>query len=382
MHFILRSAFFFVMTCNEIIEHIEAWAPKGIAWDRDNVGLQVGSPKNKVKNILLCLDLTDEVIDDAIKKKCNLIISHHPLLFRPLKRLDFERDKNSKLVQKLIQNDISLYSFHTNLDFTKDGVSFQLAKKLRLKNINFLQNLKANQYKLSMFVPPANLNAVAGAIFNAGGGIIGEYSNCSFSSIGTGSFTGSAGSSPYLGEKGKFERVEEVKIEVVVNKWSFNKVMEAVREVHPYEEIAYHQIALENDNVNYGAGAVGELEKPVPVKEFLNFVANHLKIKNLRYTPGAKKRIKKVAVCGGSGGEFIVDAIKSSADAYVTADLKYHTFQDYQNKILLIDAGHYETEIPVMDEVKKRLIKFIPKDSGIKVSKHGGSTSPVYFFNK
>jgi len=367
------------MRCDKIIKIIEDWAPKSIAWEKDNVGLQVGSLRREVKNILLCLDVDEKVIDEANRKNCNLIISHHPLLFRPLKKLDIEKDKISRIIEKLIKKDITLYSAHTNLDFTKDGVSFQLAKKLKLTNLKFLLNLSSNQNKLVVFVPRTHTNKVAEAMHLAGAGIIGEYTNCSFRSLGTGTFNGSEKSNPKVGVKGKFESVDEVKIEVLVNSFELKKVISAMKKVHPYEEVAYDVYPLVNENVNYGMGVIGELQKELSEKEFLGHVSKSLRIKNLRYSHGSKFRIKKVAVCGGSGSDLLDPALQNNADAFVTADVKYHTFQDAENEILLIDAGHYETEIPSLDELKNRIEKSLKNKT--KVYKYTGSTNPIVFYN-
>lgn len=288
------------MTCNDIIKYFEEWAPKEIAWQKDNVGLQVGSINQKLKNILLCLELTNRVIDDAIKKNCNLIISHHPLLFHPLKKIDLQKDKNSKLIEKLIKNDITLYSAHTNLDFTKDGVSFELAKKLKLRKIDFLVHQNSNQFKLVVFVPMNYVDKVANAIFENGGGHIGEYSNCSFRTKGEGTFKGSGKTNPFLGKKGNEEKTDEIKLEVLVDAWKLKKILSAIIKVHPYEEVAYDIYPLENPNTNFGAGAIGELDQSISQTQFLEYVSDHLKIKNFRYSKG-KNKIKKVALCGGAG---------------------------------------------------------------------------------
>jgi dinuclear metal center YbgI/SA1388 family protein len=382
MHFKKRSAFFFEMTGKEIIKYLEEWAPKGIAWDKDNVGLQVGDPEITIKNVLLSLDLKEEVIESAIKENCNLIITHHPLLYYPLKNLDFSKSSRARMIEKLINNNITLYSAHTNLDFTKHGVSYQLAKRLSLKNIRFLKNLSESQIKLAVFVPESYVNKVAEAIHQSGGGIIGEYSHCSFRTSGTGTFKGSDNSNPTIGKKGKVEFVEEIKLEVLVDKWKLNQVLYAMKKVHPYEEVAYDIYSLKNDNVNYGIGAIGELTETMYTNDFLNFVSSKLKTSALRYTNSKKKKIKSVAVCGGSCGELVDEAIRQSADAFVTADLKYHTFQDAEGKILLVDAGHYETEAPILDEIKKRLESLLKENKKIKVLKFKGSTNPIVFYNK
>jgi dinuclear metal center YbgI/SA1388 family protein len=369
------------MTCGEIFKYIQSWAPEEIAWNKDNVGLQVGSAERKAKNILLALDLNMDVVTEAVKKDCNIIITHHPLLFNPLRKIDTDRDNTSQLVAKLIKHDITLFSAHTNLDFTKNGVSIELAKTLKLKNIKFLSSVKSTQYKLIVFVPENHIEKVASAIFENGGGIIGEYSNCSFRTKGKGSFKGSKKTSPSVGKKLNYEKVDEIKLEVLIDSWKLNKILSAIRNVHPYEEIAYDVYPLNNENVNYGIGAIGELSETMDRKEFLNHVSKSLKINNFRYTTGKGNRIKTVAVCGGSGSEVIPTAIKKYADALITADIKYHTFFDNEGKILLIDAGHYETEIFSLNEVNKRLNELIKKKKN-KVFKYSGNTNPVIFYNK
>lgn len=382
MHPNKPGVLFFVnfMKCYEIFRFIEDWAPKGIAWDKDNVGLQVGSADNVLKNILLCLDLNDKVVDEAVKKNCSLIVSHHPLLFRPLKKIDTQSDKTSRIIEKLFKHNITLYSAHTNLDFTKDGVSFKLAEKLNLKNSTFLQNLSSNQFKLSVFVPFTHIDEVAEAIHNAGGGVIGEYTHCSFRTIGTGTFKGSAKSNPRLGKKTNLEYVDEVKLEVLIDSFNSSKIISAMINAHPYEEVAYDLYPLANENINYGMGVLGYLEQPMNEKDFLNYVYKSLKIKNFRYTKGKNNKIKKVAVCGGSGSDLLLTAINKKADAFITADVKYHSFDDAQHEILLIDAGHYETEIFSLDEVEKKLKKFLSNKKN-KVFKYTGTTNPIKFYN-
>jgi hypothetical protein len=262
-----------------------------------------------------------------------------------------------------------------------DGVSFELAKTLCLKNVSFLLNQENNQYKLVVFVPVKDVDKVSTAIFNAGGGIIGEYSNCSYRLDGEGTFKGSAKSNPSIGKRGKAESVIETRLEILVNRWKLKSVINAMISSHSYDEVAYDVYPLENKNVNYGMGALGVLEKPMSQKDFLSYVIQKLKAKNLRYVKGSSRSIRKVAVCGGSGSDMLSTAISNGADAFVTADIKYHTFQDAEDKILLIDAGHYETEIHALNEVQKRLQKFAKeKRSNIKVYKYSGTTNPVSFY--
>jgi len=370
------------MTGREIFKYLEEWAPRGVAWDKDNVGLQVGNPEAEIKNVILSLDLNQDVIDSAIKENCNLIITHHPLLYHPLKNLDFSKNKNAMMIERMIKNNITLYSAHTNLDFTKHGVSYQLADRLTLKKIRFLKNLSENQFKLSVFVPVDHINKVSDAMHQAGAGIIGEYSNCGFRKKGIGTFKGLKSSNPSRGKKGNLEFVEEVKLEMLVDKWKLQGVIDSMKKAHPYEEIAFDIFPLKNENVNYGIGAIGDLNKPMKQNEFLNFVSSKLKTTGIRYVSGKTQAIKTVAVCGGSCGELLEVVLKQKADAFITSDLKYHTFQEADGKILLIDAGHYETEVLILEEIKFRLETLFKKNKKIKVLKYKGSTNPIVFFNK
>jgi dinuclear metal center YbgI/SA1388 family protein len=370
------------MTCNEVIKYIEKWAPKEICWIKDNPGIQVGSGKIKVKNILLSLDANIKVVDEAVNKGCNFIITHHPLIFNPLRRIETSSGGIAAIIEKLIKNDITLYSAHTNLDYTKNGVSFALAKALKLNNIRFLTKIKSRQFKFTLFVPEKDLEKVAAAIFNAGGGEIGDYTNCSFRTPGTGTFKGNSESNPSIGRKGEFVKTPEIKLEVIVDSWNLSKVISAVKETHPYEEPAYDIIPLENLSVNYGIGAVGNLKQSLKRNDFLKHVSENLKSSSLRFSDlsGKNKMISSVAVCGGSGSEYFDDAVSAGADAFITADVKYHAFQEAGEKILMIDAGHYETEIFSLNEVKKKLDGFL-REKKIKVLKFSGSTNPVSFYN-
>ena len=380
MHSQNRGAFFFNMYGTEVIKYLEEWVPPGVAWKDDNVGLQVGSEDVKIKNILVALDLNQKVVDQAIQKNCNFIFTHHPFIFSPIKKLDFQNDPKAVIIKELVKNDITLYSAHTNLDFTIGGVSFELAKKLQLRDIKFLLNEKNNQYKLVVFVPIEDVEVVSEAIFNAGGGVIGEYKKCSSQLVGEGTFEGSGSSNPQKGKKQNFETVVEVRLEVLVNSWELKSVISAMLSVHPYEEPAYDVYVLNNKNSNYGYGAIGKLEKSLKINDFLSHVKSMLGTPFLRFTSCASGKIKKVAVCGGSGSDLISSAISLEADAYITADIKYHSFQDAENKILLIDAGHYETEVQVLASVMKKLNKLV-KNRNIKILKYNGSTNPVKFFN-
>jgi hypothetical protein len=270
---------------------------------------------------------------------------------------------------------------HTNFDYSKDGVSYQLAKVLKLKDIKFLRNLNNTQFKLVVFVPHTSLEKVSQAVFNAGAGTMGEYSNCSFSTSGTGTFKGSEKSNPAVGRKNILERVDEARFEVFVDSWKLPGVITAMKQAHPYEEVAYDVYPLSNVNVDYGIGAYGKLDKPMTQKEFLDHISKSLKVKNFRFSGKVEKKLTTIAVCGGSGSEYVNDAVRLKCDAYVTADIKYHTFQESEKQILMIDAGHYETEIVSLNEIENRLTKYLYGKSN-KVLKYSGSTNPVIFYNK
>lgn len=370
------------MVAEKIINFIENWAPPGAAWAKDNVGLQVGSAKMEITNIFLCLELTERALNEAISKNCNFIFTHHPFIFKPLNKINTHSDPKGKLIEKLIKNNITLYSAHTNLDFTKEGVSFELAEVLKLQNPQFLVNEKSNQFKLVSFIPKNSVDKVTDELFKAGCGIIGNYEKCSFRINGTGTFKGLENTKPIIGKKQNFETVEEVRVEVLIDAWNLSNAVSVLRKSHPYEEPAFDIYSIENDNVNYGYGVIGHLNKSMTKNEFLSHVCSSLKIDNLRYSKGSGRKIKTVAVCGGSGSDLLQAAINQNVDAFVTADLKYHVFQDGENKILFIDAGHYETEIPVLNVVKRKLEDFI-KIYGISVNiiKYSGSTNPIKFFN-
>ncbi|GJQ62862.1 MAG: GTP cyclohydrolase 1 type 2 [Melioribacteraceae bacterium] len=372
------------MIVAELIKHIEQWAPPGAAWEKDNVGLQVGDSTTRISNVFLCLELSGEALDEALDKNCNFIFTHHPFIFRPIKSLDTAKNPKAAIIKKILNNNVTLFSAHTNLDFTKGGVSFVLANKLNLENINFLVNEDSNQIKLVVFIPENDSEKVADAIFKAGGGIIGEYNNCSYRLNGTGTFKGSENSNPSIGTKENFEKVNETRLEVLVDKWKLNKVLGSMLEAHPYEEPAYDVYPLQNKNVNYGFGAIGYLNESMTRDQFLAMLSENLGLQGLRFTNGKSNDIKKVAVCGGSGSDLVDSAIRAGADAFVTADIKYHTFQDAENNILLVDAGHYETEIHVLKEVKRRVENYFSqsKHNG-EVFEFSGSTNPTkFYYNK
>ncbi len=353
-----------------IFDFIEQWAPKGIAWEKDNIELQIGKHSDKTTGILLTLDVTSDSLIKAKEEKCNLVISHHPLFFNPLKNINLENEKGN-LIEFAIQNKITIYSAHTNLDFTKDGVSFELAKVLGLQKVDFLEKAPSTQYKLVTFVPEDKVNILIEKLSEAGAGIIGNYTHCSYQLKGKGTFFGLEKTKPTVGEKGKLESVDEIRLEMIFEKWKLDKVLSTLIKNHPYEEPAYDIYPLVNRNVNYGFGAVGYLKEKMTASDFLKLVKAKLRAPSLKYTPGSKKFLSKIGVCGGSGSDLIQSAVNQGCDAFVTADLKYHTLLDYSDKILLIDAGHFHTEYPVINALEKKLNSFLQeRKEKVKVIKY------------
>jgi len=335
------------MIVRDVHEILEAWAPKEIAWERDNVGLQVGSMLRRVQKILVSLDVTDEVVREAREKKIDLIISHHPLLFHPVKSVCGE-DRVGRLIHELARNKISLYAAHTNLDFAEGGVSFALAGRLGLRNLDFLQKDQFVLKKVVVFVPADHVESVTAAMADAGAGRIGQYDHCSFRTPGTGTFRPLRGAKPFIGKKGRLEKVEEVRLEMVVPSWKLDAVVHAMRRSHPYDEVAYDVYDLSNPSASHGSGAIGELPGEMLLSKFLEHLTRTLRVPGLRFRGNLRGKIKRVAACGGSGSGYLQEAIRQGADAFVTADVSYHVFQESDGRVALIDTGHFETEQPIV----------------------------------
>ena len=342
------------MRIGDIEQIIEAWAPQWTAWERDNVGLQVGDRQRKVSRILVALDVTERVVEEALAKNVELIVSHHPLLFRPASSITVSNDLG-RMILKLAESKIAVYSAHTNLDFTRDGVSFQLAYALGLKNVRFLAPLKETLAKIAVFVPPKAVDRVATALSSVGAGVIGEYSSCSFRVAGSGTFRGSAASRPQTGKAGRLERVDEVRLEMIAPRAAMDACIDAMKEVHPYEEVAYDVYPVSNKSPNYGMGAIGETTTVLTLKSFLARSKKALHAEAVRYAGDLKKTVKRVAVCGGSGSDLLNAAIDARADLFITADIRYHTYQGAGGRIALADAGHWETEQVILEPLAEHL---------------------------
>lgn len=328
----------------DIVRVLEAYAPPAYQESYDNAVLQTGDPEAKANGVLLALDCTEAVLDEAIEKGCNMVVAHHPVIFKGLKSLT-GKSYVERTIIKAIQHNIAIYASHTNLDSVHNGVNAKIAAKLELQHVKMLSSKPHTLMQLVTYVPVENTEQVLEAIHKAGAGQIGEYINCSFQVTGTGRFTPSENADPTIGEPCKPEQVQENRIEVVFPAYLKHQVMQALLTAHPYEEVAHYLTQLENQNQEVGIGMVGELPEPLPEDQFLTYLRKKMNLQGLRYTSIGGKQVKKVAVCGGAGSFLIKDAIRSGADAFVTGDVKYHEFFDAEGRLLIADIGHYESEV-------------------------------------
>lgn len=331
------------MLLKTIITEIEKFAPLAYQESYDNCGLLTGYKDQEVTGALLCLDCTEAIIEEAIQKKCNLIVAHHPIIFSGLKKLNGS-NYVERTVIKAIQNNIAIYACHTNLDNVKLGVNKKIADKLDLINTQILSPKKSLLKKLVTFVPSTHIENVRENLFSAGAGNIGNYDKCSFALEGTGSFRGNENSNPFIGEKGKLILEKETRLELIFEATNESQIISALKQNHPYEEVAFDIYQLENTYQNIGSGMVGELANAIPEIEFLELLKSTFEVKFIKHTPLLNKSIKKVSLCGGSGSFLLKNAINSKSDIYISSDFKYHEFFDAENKILVADIGHYESE--------------------------------------
>lgn len=331
------------MLVKDIITHLEATAPLPLQESYDNAGLLTGSPDWECTGILCSLDATEAVIGEAISRGCNLVVAHHPIIFSGLKKIT-GKNYVEKTVITAIKHDIAIYAIHTNLDNILAGVNNRIADRLGLINREILLPKTGQLMKLYTFVPHAQADQVRDALFKAGAGHIGEYSEASFNVNGTGTFKGSDKTSPFSGNPGLRQLEPETKIETIFPAYLQKQVVGALLEAHPYEEVAYDLISLSNDFQAVGSGMTGELPEAMDETGFLYMLKTSFELSVIRHTPLLGKKIRKVAICGGSGSFLTSKAISSGADIYVTADIKYHEFFDANSRILLADIGHWESE--------------------------------------
>lgn len=364
---------------SDIASALERWAPRAAAQSYDNVGLQIGRPNARVGHVLVALEVTPSVVEEAVHGGAQLIVTHHPLMFRPLRSLT-PSSLPGALALRLAEHGIALYSAHTNLDAARGGVSFALARQLELQEVEFLQRLPDSLFKLVTFVPADHADHVRIALAEAGAGRIGNYDACAFVAEGAGFFRAGEGTHPFIGTAGgAIEKATEIRLEVELARWDLPRVLTALRDAHPYEEVAYDVYPVVQENSRFGLGAVGRLAEPQSLTAFLDHVAGRLGSASLRFAGDPQKSIERVAVCGGAGSDLIAAAARAKGDAFVTADVTYHRFFDTMAAdgaiaMAVIDAGHYETESVCEVLLTEHLAAAFPE---LTVQRTSTRTSPV-----
>jgi dinuclear metal center YbgI/SA1388 family protein len=338
--------------------------------------LITGSPDWEVKAILITLDCTEPVVQEAMARGCNLIIAHHPIIFKGLKKLT-GRTYVERTVIKAIENRIAIYAIHTNLDHVATGVNRKICEKLGLKNLKILAPKNDILSKLVTFIPQENAETVMQALYQAGAGQIGNYQNCSFQTEGTGTFMPNTQAVPHIGEANRQERVQEVRAEIIFPQHLETAVLKALRAAHPYEEVAYYLSSLRNEHQEVGAGMTGELDTPLEPIEFLKRLKITMALQTLRHTRLLQGPIQKIAVCGGSGSFLLPQAIRSKSDIFITSDFKYHEFFDAEDRIVVADIGHYESEVYTKDLIHEELSKKIPT---FAINFSETITNPISYF--
>ena len=331
------------MQLKNLTDCIEAFAPLSLQEDYDNSGLLIGRPEDEIRGVLLCIDVTENVIDEAIRKGCDAIIAHHPFIFKGIRQIT-GRNATARIIELAIRKGIAIYAAHTNLDNAESGVNAMLSNKIGLQNCKVLKPSQGLLRKLITFCPAEQAPAVRDALFQAGAGHIGNYDNCSFSAEGTGSFRALENANPYVGQINKLHFENEIRIETVFPAYIQNTVIRALLASHPYEEVAYDIYKLENNFEGAGSGMIGELEQEINGQEFLLHIKQLIGGSTIRHTAFTGRKISRVALCGGSGSFLINSAIEAGADVFLTGDIKYHDFFIAESKILLADIGHYESE--------------------------------------
>lgn len=362
------------MRINAITDVLERFAPPALQEHYDNSGLQVGQRDTDVEAALVCVDCTEEVVAEAVQRGCGLIISHHPLIFRGLKGLT-GRDHVERTVLALVREHIALYAIHTNLDNVIDGVNGEIARRLGIVPHGVLEPKTDQLRKLAVFVPRQQAEAVRQALFDAGAGRIGNYDECSYNLEGTGTFRPQEGARPFVGAVGQRHNEQEVRVEVILEAAHERTIVQAMKAAHPYEAVAYDLFPLLNRHKLVGAGIIGDFPEPMNPPAFLNHLKKVFGTGSIRHTLLPGRPIKRVAACGGSGSSLIGAARASGADAFVTADLKYHQFFECEG-LLLCDVGHYESEQFTMHLLRDRLKASLPT---FAVHLTGTSTNPVHY---
>lgn len=363
-------------TVKDIIAELELWAPSVWQESYDNGGLIVGSMEMEVKGVLCCLDCTEDIVQEAINNHCNVVLAHHPIVFSGLKKIT-GKNYVEQTVIKAIKNDVAIIAWHTALDNVSTGVNAQLGKVLGMRTMRILQPKKDTLLKLAVYVLPRDLQAIESAVFAAGGGAIGNYSECSFYWNGHGAYKPEEGSKPFIGKQGVRELTEEVKVEFIVPDHAQRAVHQAMVNAHPYEEVAHEWIVLDNVRTDVGSGMIGDLPQPVAIMDWLRQLKSSMSLGCIKHTSLVHERISKVAWCGGSGDFLLETAIAQGAQVFITSDFKYHRFFDHQQKIIIVDIGHYETESCVIDLLSDWLTE---KFTTFAIHKTRIVTNPVQYF--
>lgn len=370
------------MIVQDVINHLHDLAPLDYAEDFDNVGLLVGNKNQTVSGILVTLDTLETVVDEAVEKKCNLIVSFHPIIFKGLKKLT-GKTYVERVVIKAIQHNIAIFSIHTALDNAIEGVNSIICNQLGLVNTSILIPQSGTIKKLQTYVPKTNAETLRTALFNAGAGNIGNYESCSFNVEGNGTYMGNENSNPVIGNKGELHTETETAITVTYKKHTESQVLKALFKAHPYEEIAYEITTLENTNQHIGMGMIGELKSEMDAKSCLEFVKNRMNTACIKHSKLLDKSIKRIAVLGGSGSFAIGAAKAANADLLITADLKYHDFFSAENQIVLADIGHYESEqftkSFLVDYLSKKITNFAPALLAGRIILSQINTNPVKY---
>ncbi|MBC3784139.1 Nif3-like dinuclear metal center hexameric protein [Spirosoma utsteinense] len=356
--------------------YMEQLAPLAYQESYDNAGLIVGDPSTDITGVLVTLDATESVIDEAIARGCNVVVAHHPIVFKGLKKFN-GRTYVERAVIKAIKSDVALYAAHTNLDNVTGGVNFKIAEKLGLQQVQILAPKTQVLTKLVTFVPVADTQRVLDALHAAGAGQIGNYANCSFKTEGTGAYQPGSMANPVLGERGVYHQEPEDRIEVILPTHQQHQVLTALRHAHPYEEVAYYLTPLANANQEVGSGVIGNLPEAMDSAAWLAYLKQKMGLSLIRYTDLPDRTISRVAVCGGVGSFLLPDAIRSGADAFVTADYKYHEFFDAEDRISICDIGHYESEVYTKDLIQQYLAE---KFATFAVILSETNTNPVRYF--
>lgn len=360
----------------DIIHALENWAPRSLQESYDNSGLLVGDHDQEVTNALICLDCTEEVVKEAIDLGCEMIIAHHPIVFSGLKSLT-GKNYIERVVMMAIRKGIAIYAIHTNLDNIQGGVNSMISDRLGLQDTQILLPKSGMLEKLVVFVPTAHRESVLKAMFDSGAGHVGNYDECSFGVEGTGTFRAGQGTNPYSGKQGIRKDEEEVRLEVILPSWKRKNVLRSLIEAHPYEEVAYDIYKLENSLDQTGSGMVGELEKEISLEEFLDLLKEEFNVAVVRHTAKIKDKVKRIAVCGGSGSFLLGPAKGAGADVFVTADFKYHQFFDAEDDIVIADIGHYESEHLIIPWIGAELTRKFP-NFAIHLTKV--NTNPVKYY--